>query len=194
MNTVTTVGVYSGKEVLLSNYTNVPSDLSIYTSFTFEVMSAGADGQISQRLTTCRHVRPTVYQRFYINGTWGDWFVINGVDFIVEQGTYGNWDYVKWESGRIELTGCLGFTEITLTSASAGTYYGTSKQVTVPFVTEIRSIHADETSLIQGHSSGIYVYECSNRNGNTFFTDFRAYASITNGVCDVDYYIVGRWK
>lgn len=61
------VSVNKGTET----YANAPTGLT--GTFTLEVMSAGAEGQLLQRLTSCSKTDPNVYTRLYYQGAWGSW-------------------------------------------------------------------------------------------------------------------------
>lgn len=51
---------------------NVLSELGNST-FTLEVISMGADGQVLQRITRCYKTKPTTYERIYYSNSWGEW-------------------------------------------------------------------------------------------------------------------------
>lgn len=70
LNEVRTPNTYVGANVSNYNYTNCPINGG---TFTLEVLSAGEEGQVLQRLTRCYKTDPTVYERFYYSGTWGEW-------------------------------------------------------------------------------------------------------------------------
>ena len=77
LNDIKTPNVYYGNSASTSGYLNCP--ISTGTSFTLEVMSAGGDGQIMQRLTTCSKTGMTTYYRFYYSSSWGDWVTKDAV-------------------------------------------------------------------------------------------------------------------
>lgn len=54
-----------------------------------------------------------------------------GVDFIVEEGTSGNWYYRKWNSGFAECWGKHQITESHYTTVNG--FYGYSTRFTLPF-------------------------------------------------------------
>ena len=60
-----------------NTYVGIPSGL--YGTFTLEVMSAGAEGQIMQRITICSKTNPLEYVRFYYQKSWGEWIRKFGV-------------------------------------------------------------------------------------------------------------------
>ena len=60
-------GFYVGENVNKYYYVNCPLTSG---TFTLEVMSAGPNGQIRQRLTLCDKTISTTYERFYYNGAW----------------------------------------------------------------------------------------------------------------------------
>lgn len=127
-----------------------------------------------------------------------------GSMYVVEDGTTSNsWDYRLWSDGTYEAWRSANFTGITVTSSSAGTYYGTGgeKSLGVPTFpnnsnTGIKSAEATENG--GSHSSGVYVYGV-NTSGATgpnssFIVIFRAHASTSNGNCGVDLYIRGTYS
>ncbi len=118
-------------------------------------------------------------------------------DYVIDQGTQTaggvTWTYIKWNSGRAEILGYKPYSGLSMTSQSAGTYYGTgtsgSGTATLPFsLSTVLYIGRQETSP---RSSGVYVYDTS-INGTTLTTQFRAFASSSNVSCAVNYHIVGK--
>lgn len=75
LNTILTPNTYSGKNASSAGYLNVP--FTTGTSFSLEVISQGADGQIMQRLTTCAKTNPATYVRFYYTQAWGSWLLVS---------------------------------------------------------------------------------------------------------------------
>lgn len=117
---------------------------------------------------------------------------LNFADIVIETGTQSGWNYIKWLSGKVELFGSTQNTGLKLTTASAGTYYGTgtdgTRSVTLPFTFDtILYVNYRE---ITSRSSGIYIYDAS-VSGNTLSTQFRAHASANNVACGCMYHIIG---
>lgn len=71
LNTILTPNIYTGENANASNYGNCPITSG---TFIFEVMSAGPNGQLLQRLTVCDKTKPAVYERFYYTSAWGEWY------------------------------------------------------------------------------------------------------------------------
>lgn len=71
LNTILTPNTYAGENASTYNYGNCPITSG---TFIFEVMSAGPNGQLLQRLTVCDKTKPAVYERFYYTSAWGDWY------------------------------------------------------------------------------------------------------------------------
>lgn len=71
LNTVLTPNAYAGENASTYNYGNCPITSG---TFIFEVMSAGPNGQLLQRLTVCDKTKPAVYERFYYTSAWGEWY------------------------------------------------------------------------------------------------------------------------
>lgn len=71
LNTLLTPNTYAGENSNAANYGNCPITNG---TFIFEVMSAGPNGQLLQRLTVCDKTKPAVYERFYYTSAWGEWY------------------------------------------------------------------------------------------------------------------------
>ena len=71
LNTLLTPNFYVSVNQGAASYANIPSDLT--GTFTIEVLGAGAEGQIMQRITTCNKTSPIEYIRHYYQGAWGEW-------------------------------------------------------------------------------------------------------------------------
>lgn len=72
LNELKTPNTYVSLNISDKTYSNIPSDVTSGT-FTLEVMSAGAEGQILQRLTTRVQSDFISYIRFYYGGSWENW-------------------------------------------------------------------------------------------------------------------------
>lgn len=70
LNAITIPNTYAGENASTYNYGNCPITSG---TFTLEVMSAGPNGQLLQRLTVCDKTKAAVYERFYYTSAWGDW-------------------------------------------------------------------------------------------------------------------------
>lgn len=77
LNELKTPNTYVSVNKGSSSYANIPSGLS--GTFTIEVLSAGAEGQIMQRITACSKDFPYEWVRHYYQGTWGEWVPKFGV-------------------------------------------------------------------------------------------------------------------
>ena len=71
LNEQMTPGIYAGENVSTKPYINSPITSG---TFTLEIMSAGPNGQLMQRLTRCDKNIPEVYERWYYTSAWGDWY------------------------------------------------------------------------------------------------------------------------
>lgn len=74
LNEVKTPNTYAGNAATTAGYLNCP--ITTGTSFTLEVLPAGGDGQIMQRITSCSKTGLKVYIRHYYSDAWGDWVTI----------------------------------------------------------------------------------------------------------------------
>lgn len=70
LNDVRTPNTYVGANVTTYNYSNCPIDAG---TFTLVVEGAGEEGQIRQKLTSCRKADARTFERFYYQSTWGEW-------------------------------------------------------------------------------------------------------------------------
>lgn len=68
VNTLTTPNIYVGGDVEDYRYLNCPND--VVGAFCFEVIGVGDEGQLKQRFSN----DVKVYERFFTDGAWGDWF------------------------------------------------------------------------------------------------------------------------
>lgn len=168
LNTVLTPNTYSGLDQSSANYLNCPLTQG---SFTLEVKSAGADGQLSQRLTRCHKTQPVVYERFYYNDAWGEWFgdwITVTADKLGENfAAYGNNSnhlprYRK--DGRVvEINGQLTFTK-TITYSTTGIDMFTLPEGYRP----ARTIH----TLCQGSGTGVWFLSVDS-NGTVQLARYR---------------------
>ena len=77
LNAVLTPNTYVSVNKSADTYLNVPEGIS--GTFVLEVMSAGAEGQVFQRLTTTfkdENGGHQVFERHYYQGTWGGWMLV----------------------------------------------------------------------------------------------------------------------
>jgi hypothetical protein len=79
LNNVMAPGSYGSAETA-SSYDNCPITSG---TFTLEVMAAGDEGQIYQRLTYASKVSAITYERLYYGGSWGSWNKLNDFDGVV---------------------------------------------------------------------------------------------------------------
>lgn len=76
LNEMKTPNTYVTIDKGASSYANIPDGVG--GTFTVEVMSAGAEGQVMQRLTTCSKTNLVIFIRHYYFGSWGEWLRIGG--------------------------------------------------------------------------------------------------------------------
>lgn len=77
LNDLKTPNTYVSVNQGASTYANIPDGLD--GTFTIEVLSAGAEGQILQRITSCSKAYPYEWVRHYYQGSWGEWVPKFGV-------------------------------------------------------------------------------------------------------------------
>lgn len=76
LNAVLTPNTYVSIDAATSTYLNVPVSSG---TFVLEVLSAGAEGQVFQRLTTtfkAENGGHQVFERHYYGGSWGSWMLV----------------------------------------------------------------------------------------------------------------------
>ena len=113
------------------------------------------------------------------------------VDYVIETGTQGIWAYTKWKSGKVELTGSGSKTNMTIATASAGTYYGSAARLTLTLPFTLSSVSYIGVQETAPRSSGLWAYATS-ISGTTLATEFRSFAAINgNGSCGCNYRIIG---
>lgn len=104
LNEVTIPNTYVSKNQGASSYANCPVASG---TFTLEVMSAGAEGQVLQRLTTAfKDGAHQTYIRHYFSGSWGSWVLLYGgdtgwIDLTLASG-YSISDEIGYLRGRIK--------------------------------------------------------------------------------------------
>ena len=88
---------YYGNEAYFAGYANCPTAESV--TFSLEVISLGASGQVLQRFTVCS-TEATVYERQYFGGFWREWECVNppmheGVEYRTKERYLGKPVYTK---------------------------------------------------------------------------------------------------
>lgn len=106
-------------------------------------------------------------------------------------GTDGIWTYKKYGDGTYEATGSYQASNMTIKTASAGTYYGGSADIQLPSFSQSCVFAAGTENPSQ--ASGVYIYQIK-RTATTLNMEFRAHASTTGGVCGVTLFVKGTWK
>ena len=114
-------------------------------------------------------------------------------DFIVDYGTDNSWNYRKWNSGRFDAWRFYQATNLTITTASAGTYYGGSASLTLPSFNNSTSCVVYATNTIS-QSSGVYIYNYTIASKTTITINYRAHTSISGANCGGAFFVTGYWK
>lgn len=117
-------------------------------------------------------------------------FQEKGADWVVEQGTNNSWNYKKWHSGKYEAWRFYQATALTITTASAGTYYGGEKNIPFPLFHQSLESCTYGNTLTQ--SSGVYIFSTV-ANGRNLKVYYRAHSSINNASCGGFFYIHGTY-
>ena len=116
---------------------------------------------------------------------------------VYTTGTDNGWTYKKYADGTYEAWRTYNATGMSLTSASAGTYYNGTvgngiKNITLPSFNVGTSYFAFANSM-PSISSGVYIYSIGRLSATTLQIGYRAHASTTNGVCNGMFYVRGNW-
>lgn len=74
LNDVRTPNTYVGANTSTYAYLNCPISSG---TFTLVVDGAGADGQVKQRLTSCRKSDARTFERIYYQSSWGEWVCVS---------------------------------------------------------------------------------------------------------------------
>ena len=114
------------------------------------------------------------------------------VDYIVEQGTDNSWTYRKWNSGIFEAWRTYNATDLDMTSASSGTYYGATKTIALPSFT--LTLSCSTYSETPSHSSGVYIYQTQMVSGGNLSIDYRCFYSQSDSTCNGYFHVIGTWK
>jgi len=77
LNDITAPGFYGSASAGSANFVNCPFSSG---TFTLEVMDAGMEGQLYQRITSCSKDSSISYERFYYSNVWGAWKKIKDFD------------------------------------------------------------------------------------------------------------------
>lgn len=77
LDDIRTPNTYVGANISNYNYINCPLTSG---TFTLDVISAGEDGQVKQRIQTCSKTQSKVYERYYYSNAWGDWLCTSDWD------------------------------------------------------------------------------------------------------------------
>ena len=73
LNDVVTPNTYVGANVSQNRYLNCPITSG---TFTMDVVGAGEEGQVKQRLQSCNKTQSKVYERFFYQSSWSAWVCV----------------------------------------------------------------------------------------------------------------------
>lgn len=136
LNDYTTPGTFfCGSGTTAATLENCP-----YTSYGFKLVVRDAygglsSGYITQELTS-EAQQNRYFRRRTPNGTWTNWALTGGVDFIVEEGANTYWRYIKYNSGNCILF-LIKSISLTITNQNSSIMGGTGGNIsasnTLPF-------------------------------------------------------------
>lgn len=113
-------------------------------------------------------------------------------DFIVEEGTNNSWIYRKWKNGYYEAWRFYQGSNLTITTASAGTYYGGSASISLPSFNATTTVYCTYGNY-PSQSSGVYIYQTSVSSKTTMAIYYRAHTSVSGANCGGYFYIRGTY-
>lgn len=112
-------------------------------------------------------------------------------DYVVEQGTSDNWEYTKWNSGKMEV---VGSDVATYKFSAAGNLYRSGQRnITIPtavpsFVGTVKVFHALNSGYSAMVGSGVWGFANKTLSGYLFRLNANSQS------IGVNFYIVGKWK
>ena len=120
-----------------------------------------------------------------------------GGDYIIEQGTSGNWTYRKWNSGTYECWTRLAVN--TTVNSTWGSLYvsGSLSATNLTFPITFTAIPVVNVNL-SGSGSGAFLIASGSASASTTKTGIyeiaRGSASTSSVGYAINYYVVGKWK
>lgn len=110
-------------------------------------------------------------------------------DFVVEQGTSGDWFYRKWNSGAAECWGLWNVSGVDIKKPINGVYYSEIITKEIPFAFANTPVHLAHISKSFWLGSSYVVI------GSTDFSyTISSAAALDSQTCDVRAMLLGRWK
>ena len=107
-------------------------------------------------------------------------------DYVVEQGTSGDWTYRKWNSGAVELWCNKSVAVASSTSATGSLYYSSMLAITVPFIIT--------DAVITGSTNNYrYLANLQYQNANITF-NIVSPTAISTTTQPVQIIVYGKWK
>ena len=113
----------------------------------------------------------------------------SGIDYIIEEGTSGNWSYRKWESGIMECWGWKTFS-VVVNQKWGSLYYATVTAENFP--TAFSAIPELVFHMASGGAWTTGTYSLSASSTGYFYVMRPDTGNTVNG--RVHYYAIGKWK
>lgn len=101
------------------------------------------------------------------------------IDYIIEEGTTGDWHYRKWHSGRRECWTSLYYANTAMTSAEGSGYYAAQKTIAFPTNFFSGNLTVNATAEMDGALGGFAIRAANKTNITGYFWATR---SITKNV------------
>lgn len=114
------------------------------------------------------------------------------VDHVIEQGTTGNWTYVKWASGRAEAWGVFAFNSLPVTQAW-GSLYETAKQHVIFPVGLFVAVPNCQLTQTGNSASFLELADELDATRSQNFWFVRA-TSLSSANFTIHAHVTGRWK
>lgn len=118
------------------------------------------------------------------------------VDFIVSEGTDGNWTYRKWESGIAECWGSFSHT-FGITSKSGSAWYASSYRETFPtglFTSAPDHCNITCNTVVGGGIDGFQLLGVQTASVTQQFYPYRLESASSSVQAVIQVMAIGRWK
>lgn len=166
-----------------------------YSTISLRHRNGQGDGQnYGMQLRSILTQQDNLSWRQHMNGSWGNWKTIldsnNTADYVVEQGTQGDWTYRKWNSGFAEC-----WRNVSVTPGNVNATNNISMSLPFTFA------NTNYNVIITPAKAGMYVDRCGDcaTNGaithtTTEFTMSYNYAYGTAYNVSFNIVVNGKWK
>ncbi|MCR5035257.1 MAG: hypothetical protein K6B42_07580 [Clostridia bacterium] len=116
-----------------------------------------------------------------------------GIDYIVEQGTDGDWEYRKWKSGKFEAWYAGSITISCTTPSTAYGGYRSTNQIPVAIPSAMQSWTFRNINITKMNSGAPWTNDYY-RDGNTILGYWHAGSSESATARKISIYCYGTWR